>query len=542
VNRAAALAIVLSVAVGARAAGQGRLTREQAVEDVRHVVRVLEETHPDPYAAFGGKVAFKLRAQDLLGAVPVDGLTRDELYTLLVPFLGALGDGHTSLRSPAAADGRPTRHLPLAFAVAADATFVAGAAPGHEDLIGARLVAVEDLPLAEFETRASRILPAENAYGVARAATRAVASTRYLHQLLGRDLDTLRLRLQTPTGADVERPIPLLAAGDADPVRPARSWPALGGDSAAIWWRYLDAERVGYLRLGSVVGREAFEDARGREDLPRYVADYYRRYLHRAAPADIDAAVAGVPCFTQSVADLLTRMRTEGAAYLVVDLRRNGGGWSSLGLPLYLLVYGSGYVDHVFPETWVDVASPQLLALNGWAEGDLQAKWGADFEIGDYRRSVSGPPRADRSDAEYAAALERYGCGLADWYRRLEGRPLYTPAVVVLVDTGTFSAAFQLAYHLWHLGAVVLGVPPAQAGNAYTNVVPLELPNSHLQGSVARSVQIYFPGDTARGRTLRPDFPVTWDVHARYGFDEQSEVRYALDLIAAGRVRAPGER
>jgi hypothetical protein len=540
--RLLAVAVVLSLTAGARASAQERLSREQAVEDVRYFLRTLEQTHPDPYSAFGGKVAFKLRAQDLLAAVPAEGLTADALYSLMVPFLATLGDGHTSLRSPVRDDGRPARQLPVVFAVATDATFVAGATAEYEELVGDRLVAVEGLPLAEVERLASGLLPTENASGAARAATVAVTSARYVRRLLQRDVDTLRVLLREPHGTEIEQRIPFVSADAGRPTRPRRPWPALGADSGAIWWRYFDPDRVGYLRLSSIEAQEPFAGARGRQDLPQYVAAYYRRYMHREAPANIDRAIAGVPCFTESVAELLTMMRDKKGAYLVIDLRQDGGGWSSLGLPLYLLRYGNRYLDYAFPETWVDVASPQLLHQNGWTVSDLRTAWGDDVEVGDYRRSVAGTPRAGRTDDEYAKELEKFGCGLADWYRRLGGRPLDEPAVIVLVDTGTFSAAFAMAYDLWRLGALILGVAPAQAGNAFTNVVPLELPHSHLRGSIARSVQIYFPGDTVRGRTLRPDFPMTWDTYAHYGFDAESEVRYALDLIASGRIHVRGER
>ena len=35
-----------------------------------------------------------------------------------------------------------------------------------------------------------------------------------------------------------------------------------------------------------------------------------------------------------------------------------------------------------------------------------------------------------------------------------------------------------------------------------------------------------------------PDFPMRWAEYARFGFDPDSELRYALELIAAGRVNS----
>lgn len=539
--RALAIAILMTTSLCPALAGQ-RLPREDVVEDIRFFLRTLEETHPDPYSAFRGKMAFKLRAQELLRRVPAEGLTADELRVLIAPFLGTLGDAHTSLRPPAGDRGGTPRSLPIVFRVAADATYIAAATAPYEHLIGTRLTTVQEVPLAELQELARGILPSENEYGAARAAARALRSTRYTAQLFGQELDTLRIRGIDRAGDAVESRISFLPTDAVELARPAQPWPDLEGDNGAIWWRSFDSLGVGYLRLESIEGREAFEEARDRQDLPGYVARYYDRYLHRRPPTSIVSAVAGVPCFTESVTELLTTMRAQGSEYLVVDLRENGGGWSSLMLPLYLFAYGDEYLDHDFPEVWVDVASPQLLALNGWGAVELRAAWGESYEIGDYRRRAPGPSRAGRTDAEYVADLEEFRCGLAERFLALQGRPLHRPTVIVLVDTGTFSAAFQAAHHLQDLGAVLVGVPPSQAGNVFTNVIPVELPNSRLRGSIARSAQIYYPDDAAGGLVMRLDFPMTWDVYARYGFDAHSELRYALDLIAGGRVRGKAER
>jgi hypothetical protein len=111
--------------------------------------------------------------------------------------------------------------------------------------------------------------------------------------------------------------------------------------------------------------------------------------------------------------------------------------------------------------------------------------------------------------------------------------------VVVLTDPGTFSAAFHLAYTLWRLGALLVGTPSAQAGNAFTNVLRIELPNSRLTGSIARSAQLYFPGDRARGEVLMPDQQFEWQDLVRLGFDPNAELLFALELISDGEADSP---
>jgi hypothetical protein len=532
-----AAALFLSCPPGGLA--QERLTPQQVEQDVRYFIRTLEETHPDPYTAFGGKVEFKRRVGEMLRSVPADGLEAAGVYELMAPFLADLGDGHTRLSEPSrTGDDVVSKWLPIRFAVASDAIFVSQAGTGFEALVGYRLVAAEGLAVEHLTERAARITPTENAYGHARTLAAAVRSNRYSARLFGWQRDTAQLVLESPDGVQVRRLVPFLDRRELAGLE----WSGgtrldLGEGNGPIWWTYLEQERVGYLRLLAIEGAEAFREARGRQDLPGYVSRYYSRYLDHEAPADLDSALAGVPCFTQTVTDLLSRMRADGGEYLIVDVRHNGGGWSSLMLPLYLLAFGNEYLDYPFPDLWVDVASPQLLQLNNWTEDDLASQWGPAYGVGDYRFDAVGSPRGDRSLAEYADGLGEYGCGMAEVFERQAGEPLYRPTVIVLVDAGTFSAAYHAAYVLWRLGAVVVGVPPAQAGNAYTNVVPIELPNAGLRGSVARSAQVLFPHDEALGRVLEPDFPMRWSDYAHYEFDRNSEILRALRLIAEGRIQ-----
>ncbi|UCG87729.1 MAG: hypothetical protein JSW71_04040 [Gemmatimonadota bacterium] len=517
---------------------QQPLSHERVQQDVRLFVSTLEETHPDPYTAFGGKVEFKRRVRELLTNIPADGLDAAGIHELLAAFLADLGDGHTQLSSPAVSEQSALpKFLPLRFAVATDAVFVSQAAMGLDGLVGHRLLAAEGLQLEELSALAGKILPAENAYGRARIVARAIRSTRHSVRLFGRQLDGVRLLLQSPEGSEASWRVGYMEQSVLSEVE----W---SGDSrielevgdSPIWWSYLHPERVGYLRLESIEGAEAFWEARDRKDLPGYVTRYYRRYFGREAPTDLDSALAGIPCFTKTVTDVLGAMRTDAGEYLIVDVRGNGGGWSTLMRPLYLLAFGAEYLDYPFPDLWVDVASPQLMEMNGWTRQDLGSEWGPGYEVGDYRFEVAGRPRGDRSLAEYVEGLRVYRCGLAEAVESLAGEPIHRPTVIVLMDSGTLSAAYHLAYRLWRLGAVLVGVASAQAGNAYTNVVRVELPNSGLVGTVARSAQIFFPSDEALGRVLEPDFPITWSDLARYDFDQNSELLYALELIASGQI------
>ncbi len=533
------LCVIAITGFAGRSEAQDTLTHQQAVDDIRYMLGLLEETHPDPYSAFGGRVGFKREAQSLPEQVPREGMTRAQLYSLLRTFFGKLRDGHTYVSSPPSSGSRvPLRYLPVRFGIATDAVFVQGTTEGFEDLIGYRLVAVESIPIEQAAARAAMVRPSENEFAAQRWLLVYLRSNRGARRVFPDIEDGLAVRLAAPDGRIVERRLPYQLERSAyyDGPWVAERWEDIEAAPGPFYWQLVGETNVGYLRISSIVGREAYEElqAVGRQDLRDQVENYYARYLGDSVPTDIDDALERIPCFTQGIFELLTTMEGRGSEHLIVDLRGNGGGWSSLVAPFLLLVYGEEYFEYDYPSEFVTRISPSFLSLNGKSLAEYNAERGTSYELGDlvFSEENSLASRMDRT--AYAKELEALGCGLADHYKELGGAALYNPQVVVLVDPATFSAAYQFMYRMWHLGAKLVGVPSSQAGNAFTDVTPYKLPNSELEGSIARSAQIFFPGDEERGRVLSPDFPMAWSDFARYGFGEQSEVRYALALIAAG--------
>ncbi len=518
--------------------GQDRLTAAQAREDLRYLFSALEETHPDPYSAFGGRVNFKSRAAALLEAVPDNGLTTAELYDIVRPLFGELRDGHTYINSPpTAASSGAASHLPVRFGIATDDVFVKSAVPPYDTLIGYRLLTVQGVSTQGAAELTATVFPAENRFGAMRWLLRFLGSDRGARRVFPDVEDSLLVQLVGPDGEPVEIRLPYSpdAAGrDAGWV--LNRWAAIETGSGPFHWQILDHANVGYLRVSSIQGREAFEELKavGRQDLQEQLARYYERFEREAMPAALDVALEGVPCFTAAVRGLLTSMRERKSERLILDLRGNGGGWSSLITPFLVLTYGDRYLSYDYPVVFATRISPSYLELTGRTLTQLNAEAGSDYELGDYRIAEEKSIASQMSRDEYATELEVYACGLADLVRSLEGRPVYSPEVLVLVDPSTFSAAYHFAYRVWHLGAKIVGVPSSQAGNAFVDVTPFELPRSKLGGSIARTAQILIPEDTSRGRVLAPDFPMTWRDFAAYAFDEHAEVRFALDLIQRG--------
>jgi hypothetical protein len=132
----------------------GYFSRDALIADARQLADILESAHPNPYINGGGKIAFHRRLQLLLNTIPAEGMTREESIRLLRPFIAAVGDAHTELWSDYPVNTDAPGGVPLRFGVVEESLYVAGV-PDEEsrDIIGATLVSVEGVPLAELRER-----------------------------------------------------------------------------------------------------------------------------------------------------------------------------------------------------------------------------------------------------------------------------------------------------------------------------------------------------------------------------------------------------
>jgi len=85
---------------------------------------------------------------------------------------------------------------------------------------------------------------------------------------------------------------------------------------------------------------------------------------------------------------------------------------------------------------------------------------------------------------------------------------------------------------LYKLGAILVGVPSGQAGNCFGDVLMFKLNNTGISGQVSFKYMLTFPNDPEKGRVLRPNYELTYDKLASYGFDPNAEILLALEIAA----------
>jgi hypothetical protein len=521
------------------------LTRDAAREDVAQLVTLLTESHPDPYAGVGGPLAFHRLARDIFAAIPAEGIAATDLLRLLRPLVASLHDGHTriGLDMPV----RPQSARPwLEWEVVEQELYVA-AVYRTEDavLLGARLRALDAVPFDELCARMGQLQGYDNEYQKLLHLAAALGDPLLLPELLGHSElpATVDVTVVQPRGSAQSVALPLSNAAPGSRLTPPTAIPMPELTAALIGWSFLDGQReVAYLRVDSLLHyREAFEYAAAvgaPASLGQPLEDTARRAHGGDLPADTAARIALVPSATEMLHDLFMAMRDAHTHSLLVDLRFCPGGSSLFALILDYYLHGVEAAIALDEGYQVKRYSPLYLAnrqatqremleaffQNGGYDFTEEENWSRLRQTGltDEERD-----RRRRELAEYAALMPTF----ERVFTKRQDEALRTPRIVVLTAARTYSAGFDVAATLMRHRADVVGVPSAQAGNCFIDILPHTLAHSGLRGIISHKWSRMFPDDPARGKVLRPTRELTYDYLAEHNFDPHASVTLALEHL-----------
>ena len=258
----------------ATAARQGAFSREQLIEDARQLASILENSHPDPYINGGGRIAFHRRLHRVLNAIPDEGMTRDEFFRLLRPFVAGVGDAHTNFLSGYEVDRRRPGGLPLRFRVVEQSLVVAGVArEEHRGLLGSRLVSVEGVPLRELLDRQRQLRGIDNPYhGLQTLVEESLWYRQHMQDLIPEWKDTaeVRVELERP-GGSAEAVALTVPREEVSWIGPATRVTLPVPDESGFAFSFLktpaSGKEIGYLRFTHMIGyRETQERRRAHPD------------------------------------------------------------------------------------------------------------------------------------------------------------------------------------------------------------------------------------------------------------------------------------
>ncbi len=541
----AALLSVLTTMLAFNSAN-AQIPTDSIVADFNEFVRLLEETHPDPYTNYGGKPFFRLEAMDTRFGLIEDSVTSsDELARRITKFLAPLEDGHTNIDmgfSSFFEEREPEMGAPIDFRPISDGVVINSITSEYKDLLGSRLIAIEGIPLKEICTNLAEYRTAENEIG-------RINLFCFINGLSPNELrkaipdmrqDSITFQLQTPEGKQMNLTLPLIdkyGSGsniELSSVELTKPFPSQGNLS------YLfvdDKKNTMYFRSSQIISRDALEIMINRGmDVGQYLKRTYMQFNEDDMPNDVNKALAKIPSFSDEFGKMLHVMKKSKSKNLIIDLRGNSGGFTPITLPTLYQLWGDKYLEEAprFGIKFIQLFSPLYMKKMNITMEQLNAEMqDYGFILGDYIATSEGDYSPEEITDEYRdRMIEEMTSSVKDKLMAQHGKPVYTPEhVYVLINPTTYSAAFHYAFFLWKMGATVVGLPSKQAPNTYMEATPFELPRTKLKGNISNSLQLFMPNDDPRAHQFTPDLMPTYEDYKHYNFDMNTELLFLLDYI-----------
>lgn len=541
----AALLSVLTTMLAFNSAN-AQIPTDSIVADFNEFVRLLEETHPDPYTNYGGKPFFRLEAMDTRFGLIEDSVTSsDELARRITKFLAPLEDGHTNIDmgfSSFFEEREPEMGAPIDFRPISDGVVINSITSEYKDLLGSRLIAIEGIPLKEICTNLAEYRTAENEIG-------RINLFCFINGLSPNELrkaipdmrqDSITFQLQTPEGKQMNLTLPLIdkyGSGsniELSSVELTKPFPSQGNLS------YLfvdDKKNTMYFRSSQIISRDALEIMINRSmDVGQYLKRTYMQFNEDEMPNDVNKALAKIPSFSDEFGKMLQVMKKNKSKNLIIDLQGNSGGFTPITLPTLYQLWGDKYLEEAprFGIKFIQLFSPLYMKKMNISMEQLNAEMqDYGFILGDYIATSEGDSSPEEITDEYRdRMIEEMTSSVKDKLMAQHGKPVYTPEhVYVLINPTTYSAAFHYAFFLWKMGATVVGLPSKQAPNTYMEATPFELPRTKLKGNISNSLQLFMPNDDPRAHQFTPDLMPTYEDYKHYNFDMNTELLFLLDYI-----------
>ncbi|MDH4156255.1 MAG: S41 family peptidase [candidate division Zixibacteria bacterium] len=532
--------IFLSLTANQSLAQDSLLQREDVIADIRQLANIIENTHPDPYSAGGGRITFHRRLHETLNAVPETGMTTTELIRLLRPFVASIGDQHTSIYSVYHADPSKLGGVPFVFDIVEKDLFVIAAFQEEDSTyVGARLISVEGVGTDELIRRFSELEGVENEYFALRQlGQHNLLFGSYSKELIPEWEDTTKITFQFRlTAGKIENLVRSTQIGLSSTTlrHLGKSHIDLPKtDSSYFLFQFIDpfesGEEIGYLRVDYMGEyREAHEMAvsRGKEN---YTPDQLARF----------------PSATETFRNMVIEMKQKGTDVLIVDIRNNGGGNFIMGPILVYFLYGKQKLTemHVGAESNGGGHGDRYCALYFESNpneslDEINQGRSVPLVMGDidFSRILGDTARYDSSGKliDNPVRLKHYQRATT-FYREYESEEYsgyYCPKhVLVLMTPFTSSSGLDMTLDLYFAGATLVGTPSAQAPNSWGNLFTWKLAHSGIEGEVSSSFDIVFPDDPERGRVLPVNYPMSYEKLASFGFDPDAIFLYAMEILA----------
>lgn len=529
-----------------------KLSRENLVRDIRQLNDILEDAHPDPYINGGGKIVYHRRLQELIQQLPVEGLTREELFFHINPFIAKLEDAHTRLMvDKELQDKENPGGIPLYF-IPIEEILVVSAVVQKEDLqlIGAKLVAVEGISFTALIDRMKNLRGFDNLSNLLGNLGRfgMLYYQNSLRKLIPEwsNNSSITVTLALPDGSEKKLQLKPIE-GIEYPLLTNTNATNLPNSDKSLTYNFLGTtKKIAYLKIDDMITfREAHELFLeiGLTEFHELLRKTYKKYNEDELPEELPDLIKGLPAATEIFTSLFRDMKKSSTEYLIVDVSNCRGGQDYI--ILFLLYFIIGFEKAVeLIQGRSDVLKLSKTLANSLKDGlnleNIDYYKQVPLIIGDYYfgNDKTFSLCKDKTDQieGYSKSMKQMPSFYKEFSKR-EFESYYTPKkIIVLSSDVTHSSGFDLMLNLKHIGAVTVGVPSGQSSNCFGNIRQFELQHSKIKGQVATRFFIAFPDQPMTHLTLKPDFELTYDLSLKYNFNKQSTLLYTLDLIKEKRI------
>ena len=495
--------VTFALFIAALASAQGVETvngymskQDSLLLDYDYFFSQLEQIHPDPYSAFGGKDGFDKAVKQLREELANrDSLTLNEMQVEVTKLISALHDGHTYIGYDKAPKKVEDQWVPLKFKVIPDGIIVNGYTPELESLKGAMLCEVEGEPLESVLDRLDKLVVSENRYGLMGNACRNIGNTKTLRQLFPTfNKEQVSMKFHMVNGKDTLVSLPFYPNG---PFWENIVWTSTDERFPHNNFEYHfvdDSKQTMVMCINSVVSA----------DIPNLESYGLKS----------NVIVADV------FAKMLREMKAANSPRLIIDLRGNHGGWTMIMYAALYELYGKRFMDTDLGMHFATKVSDGWLKKNNMTLEQLNQYRGTSLKMGDFIEQSSS-----------ISSFDWFMCADKSILEAQHGEPIYTPEeIYVVTDVQTFSSAFHTAYMLWKMRAKVVGVTSGQAPNTFMEVTRFKLPNTGLECSASNSLQSCFPTDHPMAKAFTPDIQLSYDDYRQFDFSKDAELLFIEKL------------
>lgn len=519
---------------------QDNFSRDTLISDFNQFISVLEQTHPDPYYPFGGKMPFHKEAKKTIGLIPNSGLSKNDFKNILSQFVSRLHDGHTFILEDKEQNDLTDKVLNLQFKIVTDGLVVSQSP--QKALNGLKVVSINGINIEELLEKTQLIKPCENLSGQYLSLIRLLNSKRSAERLLKNIEDNaVQISFIDNNNQLLSSKIAYVDLSDKNvEANLTLNLSNIFHKNLPFSYRYMDNEnKIVCFNYSSTYSREVIElQKKWGQNYTSTLKMLYQTYQLGDIPDEYSEAIAKLPSMNVTFFEMLTSMKQNNSTHLIVDLRNNGGGWNPINLPTLYMLMGDSYFEKKYNPEYNTLISELLLqGLNSNIDSYNKNNQ-TNYSIGDYNFgyfSANDKSKHLTLEKKCNEFLEgNYGNSISgiQLLKNMNGQAIYTPKVIVVTSPKTFSAAFQYAYLLKEIcDATIVGVSSSQAPNNGMGATFYKLNNTEIKGSVSNSYQLFDPENKLRDAMLAPDYPLTWNIFSQYNCHKDSELLYIIDLI-----------